>query len=248
MKPKTAQPTLRSFGRIAPSPDWRMVLHRHDYHELIIVFDGLLHVKDDKSVGLVARAGDMLVYPAGRRHDESSDRHNPVELVFFAFNGEVANTNNIELYSDSDGRIRSLAQWIIGTRHEKTADNYHQTLFAAILSELHRLQTVGPENSLAKQVRDYTVANLDKQITLAALAHHVNFSKYHFLREYKKAAGVAPMAEVRRLRLAEAKNLLTTTNLPLKAIAPMVGMANEYQLSTSLRKYLGGSAKKIRGR
>lgn len=54
------------------------------------------------------------------------------------------------------------------------------------------------------------------------------------------------MEDVRRLRVEEARELIITTNLLLKEIAPLVGLSDEYQLSRLLRRYLGVSTRKLR--
>jgi transcriptional regulator GlxA family with amidase domain len=56
------------------------------------------------------------------------------------------------------------------------------------------------------------------------------------------------MEDVRMIRLEAARNLLLTTNLPLKAIAPRVGLGSEYHLSRLLRRHFDLGARELRRR
>ena len=56
------------------------------------------------------------------------------------------------------------------------------------------------------------------------------------------------MEDVRTLRVEYARELILTTNLPLKAIAPMAGMSSEYALSKVFRRVLGTTPGALRRR
>jgi transcriptional regulator GlxA family with amidase domain len=51
--------------------------------------------------------------------------------------------------------------------------------------------------------------------------------------------GLTPMEDLRQLRLEAARDLLLTTDLPLKAIAPRTGLGDEYHLSRLFRRAFG---------
>ena len=63
-------------------------------------------------------------------------------------------------------------------------------------------------------------------------------TKYHFLRRYRALTGKTPMEDVRAIRLDFARNLILTTDLPLKLIAVQAGLGDAYQLSRLFRKHL----------
>ena len=56
------------------------------------------------------------------------------------------------------------------------------------------------------------------------------------------------MEELRLSRLDQARTLLLTTNLPVKAIAPAVGIGDEYQLSKLFRSHFNLSPRDLRTR
>jgi transcriptional regulator GlxA family with amidase domain len=54
------------------------------------------------------------------------------------------------------------------------------------------------------------------------------------------------MADLRRVRLEEALRLVQATDLPLKAIARKVGMADEHTLSRAFSRHFGMSPRGFR--
>lgn len=230
---------LTGFGHISPSPQWQRKSHHHDISELIVILEGILHVKEPDGTIHKGMSGDIFIYPAGCWHEEESDKDNPVETIFFGFAG--ATCERIKSLHDFNGRIRSLSQWIHSSR--QNTDDHSQTInqafFHAIQEEFMRLENLPLMNAAVSGVRTFVHENIARKITLEDLASTANMSKFHFLREYKKQTGQLPMAYVRSVRIEKAKNLIACTNLPLKAIAVMVGFSNEYQLSSIIKKFTG---------
>ena len=92
---------------------------------------------------------------------------------------------------------------------------------------------------LIERVRREVVANPSQQWDLDSLAEIVHLSRSYFCRFFKQRAGITPMAEVRRIRVRAAIDLIGETNLPLRTIAARVGFADEYHLSRSCRRVTG---------
>ena len=80
-----------TVGHVKPNPDWQMPAHFHHFHELIVVFGGQIEV-DIAGQILTGRAGDVLFYPQGVRHEETSNPRDPVETYFAAFVDEDLGT------------------------------------------------------------------------------------------------------------------------------------------------------------
>lgn len=65
--------------------------------------------------------------------------------------------------------------------------------------------------------------NLHSDLTLEALAEHVNLSPRHFARKFKAALGLTPADFVEELRLDEARWLLVNGDDPISDLAQTVG-------------------------
>ena len=97
-------------------------------------------------------------------------------------------------------------------------------------------------------IREYMRSRLKQKIYLADLAHQVGMSKFAFVRKYKRLSGRTPMQDLQRMRLNQARNMLLASGLPLKAIAPEVGLGDEYQLSKLFRRHFRLSPSELRMR
>jgi len=73
-------------------------------------------------------------------------------------------------------------------------------------------------------------------------------SKFHFIRRYRTLTGRTPMEDLRLIRIEAARDLLLTTNLPLKEIAPRCGLGDEYHLSRLFRRYQDVTPSELRHR
>jgi AraC family transcriptional regulator len=73
-------------------------------------------------------------------------------------------------------------------------------------------------------------------------------SRFHFVRQFRKAAGMPPMRFVRETRLDAARTLLLTTDLPHREIARRVGFGNQCQLARVFRQLAGYSPSQLRRR
>lgn len=178
-----------------------------------------------------AGAGDVMWYPAGMAHEEISNRADPVATHFISFDLPGVQAPRVVLRHDETGRIRQIAQWIYD---EKIGNDPAQTLLSGEL--LHVLlslffQPVRRASGLRTLIREYVRPRIAGDLRLDELAGVAGLSCYHFIRTYRAQAGRTPMADVRSLRAETARDLLLTTSLPIKEIAPRVGLGNEYAMS-----------------
>ena len=216
-----------------------MAAHHHPFHELIVIIRGEMRVEmPDKHIH--AKPGDVLFYRSGVPHEETAVLANPVESAFLSFTWPDAPKDIPVVVQDLRGRIRQMASWL----HEEFVAGGKQAaatcavFFEALVTEWLRLAQ-HREHPVVETVRDYVLKHIAEPLTLGDLAATAGMSKYHFARTYKKITGRTPLEEVRAMRVQHARGLILTTNLPMKAIAPLAGFGDEYRLSRVFRKVLG---------
>ena len=221
--------------------------HLHErHHELIVVLDGQMLLKTS-GAEYMARAGDLLFYRQGLIHEEISQRNAPVHTLFIAFSS-TAPLPAFPLHApDSDGRVKELVWWLVQDLRQRRAMDDCSHLLAAIIGELEWLRTRARDPWL-ENVSAYLRANYAKKLSLPDLARHAQMSRFAFIRKFKKLVGRTPMTELRMTRLNEARNLLLSTNLPVKSIAPRVGLGDEFQFSKLYRRHFGLSPRQTRTR
>lgn len=234
-------------GEVRPEVGWHMPSHSHQVHELIVVLSGKMLLETAEAT-VQAEAGDLLFYRAGHVHKETTDARTPVNTMFLVFHGEVAAFAHLALrMRDADGRVRQMAAWLVRD-HKAGVDPEQQTpLFRAVLAETRRL-CAAPSEPWLLAIREHLQHHLAQKIHLADLAHRTGMSKFSFLRKFKRLSGRTPMQELQLMRLNQARTMMLASGLPMKAIAPAVGLNDEYQLSKLFRRQFGLSPREMRMR
>jgi len=239
---------ILSVGQVPPHLGWGMPPHCHPFYELISVSAGAFTVTTLRG-RVVAGAGDVLLYPAGVVHGEQSHPDHPVHTFSISFTWPDAVPDLPLITRDADGRLCWLLRWMYdirfvpGARAQAVRDSMMQTLLAEYLRLI-----AYEEPDMVERTRRFVRQHLAEALSLDRLADHSQMSKFHFVRCYKRLAGVTPMDDVRRLRVEAARDLLLATDFSLTAIANRVGLADDHHLARLLRRYLQMSAGELRHR
>lgn len=235
-----------SIGHMKARRDWQLKAHRHQCHQMLALVGGCQYARI-RGEEITIEAGEAILYPTDVDHAEWTERRRPHESYFVQFEWSGYRPEMPLKVADRKGRIASLMAWLFDERDAvgKASEIARAGFLDSIVGEFVRLQE-RPAHDMPSRVRAYIRAHLDEGLSLHQLADEAGLSKYHFLRRYKQVTGLSPMEDVRRIRMEVARDLLLTSDQPLKAIAPRVGLANEYHLSRLLKKHLGTGAKALR--
>jgi AraC-like DNA-binding protein len=239
------KPRLLSVGRHRQRA-WHIPSHRHPFYEMIVIIRGAEGVRTDTQTAR-AETGEVLLFRPGEGHEEWVEGPEELDTCFIAFDAGVAASPWPSRVWDADGRLRILAAWLHDLRDENLpqAAATRSAFFTALLAEFHRLAH-SRETPLVHRVRQFMRHHLGERLQLGDLAREAGLSRFYFVREYRRQTGMTPMEDLRRLRVCQARDLLLTSSLPLKAIAPMVGVEEERSLFRLFRRYLRVSPGEIR--
>lgn len=236
-----------SVGEVQPKADWRMPSHSHSVHELIVVLRGRMTLITPHET-VQGEAGDLLFYRAGVPHEEISDPKDPVNTFFIAFKAEEPLVANIGTHlRDVDARVRQMTAWMLRDHRAGVAHERLDPMLAAILGEVRRLSH-SPSDPWLEEMRMHMLQNLARPIYLDDLARRVRMSKFAFVRKFKRLGGRTPMQELQVMRVNRARAMMLASGLPVKAIAPAVGLNDEYQLSKLFRRHFHLSPRELRTR
>jgi len=107
-----------------------------------------------------------------------------------------------------------------------------------------------PSNGLSRErlqrVRDYIEARLAEPLTLTEIAAVACLSAYHLSRSFKLATGTGIHQYVTARRIARARQLVLTTDLPLAEIAGAVGFESQASFTTRFRQEVGVTPGRLR--
>jgi len=227
-----------SIGFNDPKGHWHIKSHDHPNYEMIVVTAGHedVAVRDAK---LRAGVGDILMFKPGVAHEEWSLLSDPVQSYFLNF-WWPGDTSDWPLHSvDEQGRIRLLSSWLHAGRDAAAPEvrAAEEAFFLAVIREFSRLRG-RQEEPLVAAIRHFVRQNIGTPLTVDQLARHAGISKFHFIRRYRQLTGRSPMEDVRMIRIGHARDMILTSSLPLKAIAPLAGLGDEISLYRLFRRYL----------
>jgi AraC family transcriptional regulator, arabinose operon regulatory protein len=236
-----------SVGEIMPQRDWHMPMHHHPVHELIVILSGRMLLETERQV-IRAGPGDLLLYRAGVAHRETSDEREPVHTYFISFKAGDGDLEGLALrIRDADARVRQMVSWMMRDHQAGVRPVSQAPLLRAVLNEAVRLSAT-PTDPWLLQLRDQMQRRLKDTVYLADLARLAHMSKFAFVRKFKRLSGRTPMQELQRMRLNQARTMMLSSGLPVKAIAAAVGLSDEYQLSKLFRRHFRLSPREMRTR
>jgi transcriptional regulator GlxA family with amidase domain len=95
---------------------------------------------------------------------------------------------------------------------------------------------------------DWIRKHLAGDLSLPVLAEHAGMSERSFSRRYVEATGVTPARSIERLRVEEARRLLSETRLPVKRISQRCGFGSEETMRRSFLRLIAATPQDYRSR
>ena len=118
----------------------------------------------------------------------------------------------------------------------------YQLMMKLLLCASHSMPSMSPPVAAALRYIDAHLA--EPELSLEAIAGAACLSRFHFLRTFKAALGIAPMAYVTSRRMERAAELLTMTQRSVKQVAAATGFAHVSYFCTAFRRYFGHAPRK----
>ena len=256
-------PRLVASGYLMDDPDWSSAPHVHDFVELIFCTGGhgrtTIYNQDYE-----IEPGDLIIHNPNTPHHESSDLNSPLEFSFvgltdFQINGLPPNTVMDEKHYPVQKTLNYKEQFdtffvelIKETLYRK---EHFQLISEAICSCIlaMTLRIMDGESTLVStisshsiRIKEYIDQNFTSDLNLSQLSSAVYISQTYISHIFKAEMGVSPIQYLINKRIAHAKHLLSTSDMPIAQIATECGYDDPVYFSQVFKRITEFSPKEYR--
>lgn len=222
----------------------------HNQHiMLIVVRSGALELSIAGQT-LLATSGQIVLFDCREPYRYTASHG--LEFVWLLFNGLNTHAFYRRILQSRGGRsvfapsaylnILSLLDGLIsgcaaGERMTEAACSQmlHRLLCLLLLNET---SPPAADDRIAAAIR-FMNRNLEKPVSVQAIAEAVSLSPSHFSRQFKSHTGYSPYEYIVLRRIDRAKHLLTSTGLSVKEIAYAIGYNSEENFIHGFQKNVG---------
>ena len=144
-----------------------------------------------------------------------------------------------------DRIIRELQ--LCGPYCQEIASNHAQALICLLSRGMK--EKAGPPSAGGpemQQLLEWIHRHPEESLPMAEYARRANMSVSNFIRRFKAHTGLPPQRYIMRFRMSHARELLTSSQLPVTEIARIVGYDNPLYFSRMFKKETGMSPREYR--
>lgn len=238
---------LRSYSHEA-------ALHNHEHHhQVVLPCRGRLELEIDGRGGFVTGGAGAFI-PAGTRHAflaRDGGGGNAFVVADIAVpdgvgdGGEAAarRTGFFALTAPLQGLLDYAASSLhSGGMAADLAGAWSRLLLAGIVPQ----PSAGEPPAALMRALAFMRANLAHPLTAARIAREAGLSRSSLYELFALHRGVAPLAALREMRLAEAVRLLAASRLAVTEVALRAGYADQSALTRALRRERGTTPAALR--
>lgn len=228
---------ITMYGKTYADPRYHQIRPNSDVGciEYIISGTGVINVENNT---YIVRAGDTYLLPQGRSVNYYSDFNNPMEKIWFNFQGPLAESiiKNYGLQSTyvfKNLNSMELIEIMHSAAHCSDVPTIIQDVtsrtFLEIIQFLSKNKSTikTDELSLPENIHTYIDRHLTENITLNQLSEKFARSKDHIIRSFKNVYNVTPHQYIIQSKLILAASILSAAHKSTKSVAEMVGFSDE---------------------
>jgi len=205
-------------------------------------------------------AGQVLAIPPGTPHEYGASKAAPWTIWWAHVTGAgvsalLDHAGFTERSVINVPAVLNVASLIDEALTALERDDSQSSLIAASGAMTHALTLLAskrspgpslPAEDAVGTVIDYLRAHSAAHVSRTELANLVNLSKSYLAELFRKSTGMSILSYQIRQRMAVARELLDTTNLPISAVAGQTGYADPLYFSRQFRRIHGMSPETYR--
>ena len=233
-------------------------------HIIIYCVEGSGWLEIDKK-RIEISPSQFITIPANTPHRYSANEKDPWTIYWIHFKGEIAayivelimqNSKNYKPnLGYNENRIRLFEDIYSNLEKGYSGDNlrYVNMIFYHFLSSLlYEDKFSYVENKQTEDVIELTIAQMQQKIhtvlTLNELANLANLSVSHYSAIFREKTGYSPIEYFNHLKIQKSCQYLLFTTMPIKEIAALSGVEDQYYFSRMFSRLMGVSPSEYRKR
>ena len=122
-------------------------------------------------------------------------------------------------------------------------------VFAQYLADYasrHALSATANDPKPVSSAKQFVLSHVEEPINLAVVAQHVNVSRFHFCKLFKKATGMTLTEYVARVRVEKAKTLLVDASVRISEVVFAAGFGSIPRFNSVFKRCVGMSPTEYR--
>ncbi len=227
----------------------------HNWHsniELLYITNGSGEVHCS-SVTYPVQKGDIFIVNSNALHSViSASSINYYCLICdadFCLNNGL-DTENINYINIVKSKTAESLFCNVVNEFSRTDDNFRSASIKSTILQLlvylsvnyseKKGKTAKPVSTTDENIKlaiGYLKSHFNEQLTIDEIAKKANLSKYYFIRQFKAATGLSPIAFLNSIRCENAKKLLAKNKYSIHEIAIQCGFENDSYFSKTFKKY-----------
>ncbi len=230
------------------------IMHSHSFTEFLFILSGKGEVLTrQRSFPLVKE--DFVVLPPGLYHTEKSSQKESMEYFVLGVSNIVLKDysivgcyNPVLSLGHYSSKVGNAIKRIFSVLQKETiaAEVEVYSIFLDIIRTLmvlpsspFLLKETSSHNGQMVALKDYIDTHYMETFTLDELAFHFHLSKFHLVREFSRCYCLSPMAYLEDRRIREAKYLLSSSDLPVTAVASTLAFSSTSYFSQRFKSSTG---------
>jgi AraC-like DNA-binding protein/ligand-binding sensor protein len=111
--------------------------------------------------------------------------------------------------------------------------------YLADYASRHAISASANEPKPVANAKEFVISHAEDPITLAVVAQHVNVSRFHFCKMFKKSTGMTLTEYVARVRVEKAKTLLVDPSMRISEVVFAAGFGSIPRFNSVFKRCVG---------
>ena len=227
----------------------KVTVNARDFYSLSYRYSGKVSVEADGKC-MVSGEGSVTFIPKGLSYTTEILDDMRMAAVHFKLDRDI-DFRNAAVIDVGNVGIPLLFEKLVYSSHIDTPLDFHS--MAALYELLARLEDMTRREEIRRTPEKMLLAKKsierrysDASLSVAAVAEQLGVSTSYLRREFSRAFGVSPIAFLRDVRVANAKNMLESGVLSVGEIAEQCGFASPAYFIQVFHKAVGAPPDRYR--